>query len=214
MKIIKKLQALFGKKKETKKSLKDMVVVSDQYDCTALLGDSAHRYWHIGRYMPESLMNETTQVYIRTNGVLAMMMFYIWGACSIAENHIIGFRMEIGQSWVDTDNPSYGFFYGSSESLSVYKEWESNYLARFAPSYERELLPSMPNSFTIRGTAFDHNGIHYNNLKKYVELLPPSFDPWIWIVENCKGKVFVTDKSFIFENDEDAVLYKLQYLSK
>jgi hypothetical protein len=213
MTMLNKLRSIF---KKTPKPSSEMNTTSDSFD-SEMLGDPEYRYWSIGRYMPEGLMNSDTQVYINQTGVLTMMMFYLWNSCKESENHLLGFRLEVSSNPVymySNGNliPSYGFVYGVADSLEAFKKWEANYLARFAPTREGELLPSLPNSFNIRGTAFDHNGILYNENKKYLELKPESFKPWIWIVQNCKGKVFVTDKSFIFEDDHDAVLFKLQYL--
>lgn len=212
--VINKIKQKFANKSSNKVTVQEPVT-TDEIDIGEAMGDSIHRLWNITRYMPEALMNEQTQVAIRQNGILTMMLYYIWGSCEVSENVVLGFRLEMGQElWTSftTPSPSYGFLYGSESALNNFKEWEKSYLARFAPSNERELLPSLPNSYRISGTAFDHKGIYYNQNKRYLELTIQSFPTWIWIVQNCKGKVFITDRSFIFEDDQDAVLFKLQYL--
>jgi hypothetical protein len=109
------------------------------------------------------------------------------------------------------------------EEYDSFQLWWKAYVERFRLEYLHDpitdnnvnelphiaIFPEMPDSYVLDGTAFNHEGMDY--IPKIECWLPSNrlFKQWCWIVENCKGHVWVTQNQFIFEDNSDAVLFKL-----
>jgi hypothetical protein len=109
------------------------------------------------------------------------------------------------------------------EEYEAFQLWWKEYVERFGLQFLNdppkdgkygepqtvEIFPEIPDSFTLEGTAFNHEGMTYIPKSEFWNPSNELFKQWCWIVENCKGKVWVTSKHFIFEDNADAVLFKL-----
>ena len=119
--------------------------------------------------------------------------------------------------WISTGpKPDYGFItnaneldivvaFNSQESINVFHDWMIRYANRFSVNTINNLdeafevlrqkdYPRLPEREASHGTLVAHS---------YPQ------NEWNWVVSNCKGKVWFLDRHIMFENDEDAVFYKL-----
>jgi hypothetical protein len=93
------------------------------------------------------------------------------------------------------------------EALKEFNDWWSHYSDRFDGMEHEDYLPTPKNNF-ISGYMVQHLHTgspvitmpHPKKLKK----------DWIFIINNCPGKVYWTITHWIFEDQNDAVMYKLK----
>jgi len=108
------------------------------------------------------------------------------------------------------------------EEYDSFQIWWKAYVERFSLRYlngaktidkygnsEVHIFPEIPDSYSIEGTTFIHEGMEYMSKSDFWNPSNDLFKQWCWIVENCTGNVWVTHKHFIFEESSDAVLFKL-----
>lgn len=91
----------------------------------------------------------------------------------------------------------------SAEITEAFDEWFAKYSARVV-DLERT-LPIVREGDQISGIAVAFHGKTRRNEVPDDEL----FKEWLWINENCDGKVVATQKCWVFEDQTDAVKYKL-----
>jgi hypothetical protein len=91
----------------------------------------------------------------------------------------------------------------SDEIKPQYDEWMESYSKRVR-DFERA-LPVIQEGDEVTGTAISFKGI----IRR--ESCPDDtlFNEWMWIMENCDGRVVASNKCWIFEDTTDAVKYKL-----
>jgi hypothetical protein len=91
----------------------------------------------------------------------------------------------------------------SDEVKPRYEEWLETY-SKHVRDFERA-LPIIQEGDEIIGTAVSFKG------RARRDSCPDDilFNEWMWIMENCDGRVFASNKCWIFEDTTDAVKYKL-----
>jgi hypothetical protein len=91
----------------------------------------------------------------------------------------------------------------SDEIKPQYDEWMETYGKRVR-DFERA-LPVIQEGDEVTGTAVTFKG------RVRRESCPDDllFNEWMWIMENCDGRVFASSKCWIFEDNTDAIKYKL-----
>jgi hypothetical protein len=179
-----------------------------------LAGDRNYRPWtRISNFNPDVFEQPDIGFIYEKQARQLMFHVYLWLNQNGAQQNSFAFKLDQmvdAQTWTPT---ICGFFFGANTALNEFKVWRAAYLKQF-PTDGKNLLPLLPDSCRFTGTAIRHNGVHYNETYNDIELSPPDLEIWSWIIANCKGRVWVTNNSFIFEDDGDAVLYKLSPISE
>jgi hypothetical protein len=92
--------------------------------------------------------------------------------------------------------------------IEAFNDWWKPYTEQFG-IVDGLMFPEMPNGYLVNGTIFKHAGMYY---RKIADRILPSnefFEQWCWIVEHCKGKVWVTPYHLLFEDSADAVYFMM-----
>jgi hypothetical protein len=91
----------------------------------------------------------------------------------------------------------------NEEVKEIYEQWLTTYSTKVR-DFERA-LPIIQEGDVINGTAIAFKG------KTRRDSCPDDklFNEWLWIVENCEGQVYASNKCWIFEDNTDAIKYKL-----
>lgn len=175
-------------------------------------GFGYYRPWIQKRTMPHGVMtNSDLKIVQRAEVRKLMFNFFLWRTINKVTALDYGFQVVETLDQNTWTTHYIGFLYGTHEFIDAFLAWEQEYEKQF-PTSGIALLPELPDTYIISGTCIKHggalidpvNGPHDGCLD-----LGSNIDAWIWIIQNCNGRVWVTHKSFIFENDSDAVLYKL-----
>jgi hypothetical protein len=101
-----------------------------------------------------------------------------------------------------------------------FKTWWDAYLERFGISKETldakntDIFPELNTGDMLEGIICKHSGMKYVERLDFWNPGKAMFEEWCWIVKHCIGKVWVTPTHFIFEDQADAVLYKLSNSDK
>lgn len=97
------------------------------------------------------------------------------------------------------------------KQADLFYAWWHDYCAQFdiKAGQRTHVFSKLPNGYAFNANAIEHAGCFWH---KWDNAFVPSstlHKQWCWIVEHCKGKVWVTNTHFLFEDDSDAVHYML-----
>jgi hypothetical protein len=173
------------------------------------------KIWALRKNLPKNVFEEpTVRQIISQDPRRFMFNFYLWRqeleqAGRKIDTDDFGFHViDINDYTANWEGTYYGSFYGPTAMLDEFEAWERKYQERF-PTSGKELLPTLPESYILSGTNIAHSGIANDSAFGTLDVNNLILAKWQWIMQNCNGRVWVTNRSFIFEDDSDAVLYKL-----
>jgi hypothetical protein len=97
------------------------------------------------------------------------------------------------------------------KEAELFREWWSGYCAQFGiDTHDRKhVFPEIPSGYNLNASAIKHAGAFWHKRDKTIVPTTSMYKQWCWIVEHCKGKVWVTNTHFMFEDDSDGVHYML-----
>jgi hypothetical protein len=193
-------------------------------DVTRVLG-SGHFIWRLADDWPLDLIDGENKPKMALKSEARAFMFHVstWAAVTGRKqrNLCVSIRTFRDRGFNLIHNGI--LLLPEGEEYDAFQIWWKDYVERFSLQYLSnsltvdhrgnatlvDIFPEIPDSYTIEGTTFNHEGMEYMPKLEFWNPSNNLFNQWCWIVENCKGNVWVTNKQFIFENASDAVLFKL-----
>jgi hypothetical protein len=169
-----------------------------------------HKEWLLENDIPLTLLRnpENLSVVTREDARRFMFNVHVWQTLHGVPNEEFGFQIEASFDTATWKRYYFGALYTSKGLMERFLDWEAKYNERFGTS-GNDLLPNLPDAAIINATVISHRGFNYNNYARVAEPWGPIFKQWFWIIENCSGPVWVTERAFVFGDAADAVLFKL-----